>query len=123
MNSRIKVVSQTSGKRVERECEVLYKDHRILITHPIPDTYSELFIFFAHANSHGFNVVLPGKSIGVNFCQVDIPKASGRYKLAVDGSVTIEIDPAVYAVTYRALSTPSERKRWDRRRVKKSKKS
>ena len=123
MNSRIRVVSQTNDGRSERECEILYKDHKILIARPVSDKFNELLVFYAYANSQGFIVVLPGESLGVNLCEIGTPKASGRYKMAANGSVTIEIDPTVYAMTYRALSTPSERKRWDRRRVKKSKKN
>lgn len=110
MNPRIRVVSQTNGKRFERECEVLYQDHKILIVRPVPDKYNELFVFFAHKDSHGFDVLIPGDSIGVNLCEVGIPKVSGQYKLAADGNASIEIDPIGHATTHKAVIRPSERK-------------
>lgn len=112
--TRIRVVSQTNGKRFERECEVLYQDHKILIIRPVPDKYNELFVFLAHRSTHeltnGFNVVLPGESIGVNLCEIGIPKASGQYKLAADGSASVEIDQVDCAATHKVLLRNFERK-------------
>ena len=107
----VKVIGGTDRRKWERSCEVLFKDHKIIILRPVPDKDNELFIFYATRGSNGFNVVLPGESIRVNLCEVGIPKASGQYKLAVDGSVSIEIDPVVYAATYIATKKAVKGKR------------
>ncbi len=125
MNPRIKIISLSCGKLSKRECEVLHRDDKLLIARPVPDKFNELLIFYAHGHTDGFSVVLPGESVGVNLCEVGVPRAFGRYKLDVDGSMAIEIDSLNYPATCKVVKNQVEKEKKELRglRGKKSKKS
>jgi len=94
MQDRIIVVSNIGGKEYKTEYRVLYRDHSVLIVERAAGKFTEISIFYATANSDGFNVVLPGESIRVNMCEPAIvPVAVGRYIKAADGSHSIELEP------------------------------
>lgn len=75
---RVKILSCQGGRRYEKDCIVLYRDCKILIARPELDRFNELFVLYAHKGSNGFNVVLPGESIGANLQDLT-HKATVRY--------------------------------------------